>query len=75
MCGAADERRLTGDYEHIKEFYKNEISNWKRWEMAWLFTTCAVIAAFSIYWKDSLMGISSSLTGVACVVCMGKGSG
>lgn len=57
----------------LRNFLKNEISNWKRWETAWLFTACAVIAALSIYWKDSLMGIISSLTGVACVVCTGKG--
>ena len=27
----------------------------------------------SIYWKDSIIGIVTAITGVACVVCTGKG--
>ncbi|HAO69458.1 MAG TPA: nicotinamide mononucleotide transporter [Ruminococcaceae bacterium] len=29
--------------------------------------------ALSIYWEDTVMGIISAVTGVACVVCTGKG--
>ena len=34
---------------------------------------CAIITGLSIYWKDTIMGIISATTGVACVVCTGKG--
>lgn len=57
----------------IKEFFKNEISGWKKIEVTWLLLACAVILGLSIYWKDTVMGIISSTTGVACVVCTGKG--
>lgn len=58
---------------NIKTFVKNEVSGWKKWEMAWLIIACVVIAGLSVYWGDSLMGIISATTGVACVVCTGKG--
>lgn len=57
----------------MKQFIKEELSGWKRLEVAWLVTACVVITALSVYWGDTLMGIISSTTGVACVVCTGKG--
>ena len=57
----------------IKEFFKEELMSWKKLEVAWLLLACAVIGGLSVYWKDSLMGIISAITGVACVVCTGKG--
>lgn len=57
----------------IKLFIKNEISGWKFWEVAWLLIACIIISGLSIYWGDNLMGIISATTGVACVVCTGKG--
>lgn len=57
----------------MKDFLLSEISGWKKWEISWLLSACIVITGLSIYWQDSLMGIISSLTGVACVVCTGKG--
>lgn len=57
----------------IKAFIKNEITGWKAWEVSWLIVACAVIAGLSVYWGDTLMGIISATTGVACVVCTGKG--
>lgn len=57
----------------IKSFIKEELSGWKIWEVSWLVIACAVITGLSIYWGDSLMGIISATTGVACVVCTGKG--
>lgn len=59
--------------EAVKKLLINEIEGWKKWEIAWLFLACAVITGLSIYWGDSLMGIISAVTGVACVVCTGKG--
>ena len=57
----------------MKEFFKNEITGWRKREVAWLTIGCLVIIGLSIYWGDSLMGIISSTTGVACVICTGKG--
>lgn len=57
----------------MKEFIKNELSGWKKWEMSWLIVACTMITGLSIYWQDTFMGIISSTTGVACVVCTGKG--
>lgn len=57
----------------MKGILKQELTGWKWHEIAWLLTACAVITGLSIYWGDSLMGIISSVTGVACVVCTGKG--
>ena len=57
----------------FKDFIKNELSGWKKWEILWLVLACEIITGLSIYWHDSLMGIISATTGVACVVCTGKG--
>lgn len=57
----------------MKDFIQNELSGWKRAEVFWLLAACVVIAGLSVYWGDSLMGIISATTGVACVVCTGKG--
>lgn len=57
----------------MKKLIRSELSGWKKSEIAWLVIACAVITGLSIYWGDSLMGIISSVTGVACVVCTGKG--
>lgn len=57
----------------MKNFIKEELSGWKKSEVSWLFLACTIITCLSIYWGDSLMGIISATTGVACVVCTGKG--
>ena len=57
----------------MKKFFKDELSGWKKWEVIWLVTACIVIAALSVYWQDNVMGIISATTGVACVICTGKG--
>lgn len=57
----------------MKGFLKEEISGWKKMEVVWLVIACGVITGLSIYWGDTAMGIISSTTGVACVVCTGKG--
>ena len=57
----------------IKRFIRTETEGWKKWEVAWLSLACIVIMGLSIYWGDSVMGILSAVTGVACVVCTGKG--
>lgn len=57
----------------LKEVVKNELTGWKPLEILWLILACVVIIGLSIYWNDSLMGIISATTGVACVICTGKG--
>lgn len=57
----------------MKKFIKEELSGWRKLEVTWLLIACAVIVGLSVYWQDTLMGIISSTTGVACVVCTGKG--
>lgn len=57
----------------IKRFIQEELNGWKKLEVSWLVLACAVITGLSIYWGDTVMGIVSSTTGVACVVCTGKG--
>ena len=52
---------------------KSELSGWKKSEVIWLAAACLIIAGLSIYWHDTPMGIISSVSGVACVVCTGKG--
>lgn len=53
--------------------WKEELKGWKKWEVLWLAIACVVIMGLSVYWQDSVMGIISATTGVACVVCTGKG--
>jgi nicotinamide mononucleotide transporter len=57
----------------MKKMIKNELNGWKKWEIIWLLIACSIITGLSIYWGDNLMGIISATTGVACVVCTGKG--
>lgn len=57
----------------MKKFIKNELANWKGWEVAWLFTATVVILGLSIYWQDNIIGILAALTGVWCVILTGKG--
>lgn len=57
----------------MTNFIKNELTGWKKLEVFWLVLACGVITGLSVYWGDTLMGIISSTTGVACVVCTGKG--
>ena len=57
----------------MKKFIKGELSGWKATEAVWLSLACLIILGLSIYWKETAMGIVSSVTGVACVVCTGKG--
>ena len=59
--------------EKMQKYVKSELTGWKKMEVAWLAIASAVILALSIYWKDSMMGIMSALTGVWCVILTGKG--
>lgn len=56
----------------MRDLLNRELTGWQKKEIVWLISSCAVITGLSIYWGDSLMGIISSVSGVACVVCTGK---
>lgn len=57
----------------MKKFFKNELSNWKLYEVFWLISASLFIIGLSIYWKDTWYGIISALSGVICVILTGKG--
>ncbi len=57
----------------MKEFIKRELSGWKKLEIAWILIATVVMLGLSIYWKDTLIGIVSALTGIWCVILTGKG--
>lgn len=57
----------------LSSYIKEEFIGWKTWEVIWLLIACVTIFALSVYWKDTAVGIISATTGVACVVCTGKG--
>lgn len=65
--------KTLGRENMMKKFIRGELTGWKRAEVAWLSTACLIILGLSIYWGDTVMGMISSVTGVACVVCTGKG--
>lgn len=59
--------------EKIKKYLKDELKGWKKYDVAWLMLASCIILALSIYWKDTVIGILSALTGVWCVILTGKG--
>lgn len=52
---------------------KRYFSDWDLYEKIWLFLFTFIIIGLSVYWKDSLIGILASLTGIWCVVLVAKG--
>ncbi len=57
----------------VKDFLKDEISGWKKWELIWLSISCVTIIGVSLNWGDSPMGIISAVSGVLYVLLAGKG--
>lgn len=57
----------------LRNYIKSELAGWKPLEIVWLSLATAVILGLSIYWKDTVIGILSALTGVWCVILTGKG--
>jgi len=53
----------------IKYFF----SGWKAFELIWLSVFTIIIFGLSIYWKDSIIGLIASLTGIWNVVLVAKG--
>lgn len=60
-------------FERLKNFFRNELSGWKKWEIAWM-TFCTVsIVVLSLIMKDNWLGIISALTGTWYALWAGKG--
>lgn len=59
--------------EKLEFYIKNELGGWSKWELAWLFGSCVFILALSVYWGDTAVGMISAVSGVAYVICTGKG--
>ncbi|MBE6704848.1 MAG: nicotinamide mononucleotide transporter [Ruminococcaceae bacterium] len=57
----------------IKKFMIDEFAGWKVFDYIWIFIASAVILGLSLYWEDDLIGITSALTGVWCVILTGNG--
>ena len=51
----------------MRKFIREELSGWEKWEVAWLLAACTVIAVLSIYWQDTIMGITATTGGLRCV--------
>ncbi len=58
---------------NLKEFWKKEISGWKKPELFWLAFANISLLVISIIMQDTALGIVASLTGVTCVIFCGKG--
>lgn len=56
-----------------KQFLQIELTGWKKSEIIRTAVSCAVIIGLSLYWRESLMGIITALTGVLYVIFGGKG--
>lgn len=57
----------------MKKIIKNELQNWKSIEIIWIIIACSIILSLSIYWKENIIGIVSSISGILCVILTGKG--
>ncbi|PLX14228.1 MAG: nicotinamide riboside transporter PnuC [Marinilabiliales bacterium] len=55
------------------EWIKKYFSDWKIFEILWLSVFTTIILGLSIYWKDSVIGVIASLTGIWNVVLVAKG--
>lgn len=58
---------------NLSKFLKEECSGWKKWEVIWLIFANLVILGVSAYLGDNALGIITSMTGVTCVILVGKG--
>lgn len=58
---------------NLSKFLKEECSGWKKWEVIWLIFANLIILGVSAYLGDNALGIITSMTGVTCVILVGKG--
>ncbi|PTM58057.1 nicotinamide riboside transporter PnuC [Desmospora activa] len=50
------------------------LHRWRPFELIWLLSFSLISVALSIWWQDSLFGLTVFFTGVVCVVLAAKGS-
>lgn len=53
--------------------FKQQWKGWSFGELLWLAVASGVILGLSLFWKETLVGIVSALTGIWCVIFTGKG--
>jgi nicotinamide mononucleotide transporter len=58
---------------HYLNWITKYFKDWDLYEKIWLLISTIIIITLSIYWKDSIIGIIASLTGVWCVILIAKG--
>lgn len=52
---------------------KGYFDDWNIFERIWILLAPCIILGLSIYWKDTLIGIVSAVSGVLCVILTAKG--
>lgn len=62
---------LLGIKEEIN--MKKFLNDWTMFEKVWLVSATVIMLVLSFIWKDSLIGMTASLTGMLCVVLVAKG--
>jgi nicotinamide mononucleotide transporter len=58
---------------HYLNWITKYFKDWDLYEKIWLLISTIIIITLSIYWKDSIIGVIASLTGVWCVILIAKG--
>lgn len=58
---------------NIKEYFTDELSSWKTWELLWFSFCLFASLALALYLGDTLLGILSSLSGICYTLLAGKG--
>ena len=51
---------------------KNYFKDWTLWEKIWLVVFTLITLVLSVIWKDTMIGVICSLTGIWCVVLTSK---
>lgn len=57
----------------IKSFFIGELKGWNWWEITWLLFGNVSILTVSLIMHDTAVGILASVTGITCVILVGKG--
>ncbi|WP_295612595.1 nicotinamide riboside transporter PnuC, partial [uncultured Methanobrevibacter sp.] len=58
---------------NMKEFLKEELSGWKKWEICWLLIATISISIINIILEHDIISLIAALTGIICIILAGKG--
>lgn len=56
----------------MTSFIKREFGTWKWYDYLWLAVANLTILGLSLYWGDGIIPIISAMTGITCVIFVGK---